>query len=193
MDTDGRAVFPILVIGGVVIGCTHALLPDDPPKPKQHEMTKKVKKCQIVIVFGHNYGDPYEFEFGECSAGGFVGCFPKDSNEPIEKQHRIPGAPVHDKGMVCLPEDFVPTPDAPNKLGMGDWRRMQADPDQDFRVQLDKVIEGARRKAAALCKEHCCDKIQILGYRRARPVLDRNVPESVEMPCYCPLKSDRGN
>jgi len=57
--------------------------------------TVNVKNCEVVVLYGHGLGSkPHKFKFmGSCSAGHFVGCESRPTNDKIPPEHRIPGAP----------------------------------------------------------------------------------------------------
>lgn len=60
--------------------------------------TVTVEKCEIVVLYGHAIeGRPWTFVFADdCSAGGAVTCWPKQTNENIREIHAIPGITMYE-------------------------------------------------------------------------------------------------
>jgi RHS repeat-associated protein len=53
-----------------------------------------VGKCEVVVLYGHGSSSRlHEFKFADCSAGHFVGCESKATNDKIPSENQIPGAP----------------------------------------------------------------------------------------------------
>jgi hypothetical protein len=133
-------------------------------KKKGHKVI--VEKCEIVIVFGHNYKkDPWQFEFpSTCSAGGLVACWPGLTNGKIPDQHRI-GAPTHDD---------VGYWEAPNP---NEKSKEQMENEHNLTKDFEAVIRNAREKARRMT---CCSLVTIRFIRDARPVIDRAFPDEPE-------------
>ena len=106
----------------------------------------KVKNCEVVILYGHgSAATPHTFNFGgNCSAGHFVGCESKPTNDKIPPQHRIPGAPSTD-----------------GDLNRGPGNR--DDPDTSTDKFMDDSWAAGLEKAKSLCNNasKCCNSVTV--------------------------------
>jgi hypothetical protein len=83
--------------------------------------TIHVGNCQVIVAYGHgSTGSPHHFKFdGPCSAGWFLGCYSKETDDLLQYPHNIPGAAsISDEydfsfdGTERLNRDFKTTWDA---------------------------------------------------------------------------------
>jgi hypothetical protein len=83
--------------------------------------TIHVGNCEVIVAYGHgDTGNPHHFEFdGPCSAGWFLGCYSKETDDLLHSPHSIPGAAsISDEydfafdGYERLNRDFKTTWDA---------------------------------------------------------------------------------
>jgi hypothetical protein len=104
--------------------------------------TASVGKCEVVVLYGHGSSSrPHKFKFaGPCSAGHFVGCESKATNDKIPSGNQIPGAPSTDEELYSGPGN-------------------RDNPDQSMDVFMDRSWEAAKKAAKAVCaKKDCCCK-----------------------------------
>ncbi len=97
--------------------------------------TRKVGKCEILIVYGHGadwYTHKFDFESTTCSSAAFLGCGQKNSNAKIPKGNQLLNNPG---------------PSGTQKDGQV-WER------------LKKAVKTAKKEAATFCedKKKCCKK-----------------------------------
>lgn len=103
--------------------------------------TASVGKCEVVVLYGHGSSShPHKFKFAVCSAGHFVGCESKATNDKIPSENQIPGAPSTEEELYSGPGN-------------------RDNPDQSFDLFMDNSWEAAKKKAKAICaKKDCCCK-----------------------------------
>jgi RHS repeat-associated protein len=104
-----------------------------------------VGKCEVVVLYGHGSSSRlHEFKFADCSAGHFVGCESKATNDKIPSENQIPGAPSTEEELYSGP-------------------RNRDDPDHSFDLFMDKTWEAAKNKAKAICskKDCCCRSVTV--------------------------------
>jgi len=108
--------------------------------------TAKVKNCEVVVLYGHGSADkPHTFKFGgRCSAGHFVGCQSRTTNDKIPPGNQIPGAPSTDDDLVSGPGN-------------------RDNPDTSFDKFMDDSWAAAKKKAKDICasKDKCCKSVTI--------------------------------
>jgi len=95
-----------------------------------NETTRKVGKCEILLVYGHGadwYDHKFDFE-DSCSRAGFLGCGMKNSMEQIPDSQRYPSEP----GPSGQQDDTAI------------WERLKA------------AVRGAKEEAKELCTSECC-------------------------------------
>jgi RHS repeat-associated protein len=106
--------------------------------------TVNVKNCEVVVLFGHGSSSkPHTFTFqGTDSAGHFVGCENKATNDKIPAEYRIPGAPSTDEELYS-------------------GAQTESDPDHSFSKFFNDSWAAAKRKAADICKKGSCSSVTV--------------------------------
>lgn len=108
--------------------------------------TVEAGRCQIIILIGHgSTSAPHQFVFKhKCSAGHFVGCYSKATNERIPEQHRIPGAPSAESELWLTPGDNM-------------------DKEEDWHSHYEETWQAARQLARSMCgrSECCCQYVDV--------------------------------
>ncbi len=107
----------------------------------------RVKKCHVIVLCGHGSASkPHNFEFlHDCSAGHFVGCYSRYTNERIPEKHRIPGAPSADGPLYWTPHEGL-------------------DREEDGHWHFEETWKAAVQLANSLCKKadcSCCRYIYV--------------------------------
>ena len=127
-----------------------------------------VKKCQIVILYGHGFwsdtngdgepdedeGLPHEFDFGssgKCAAGVFVGCYSGTTNQHIPEENRIEGAPMSN--------DFLTSGDPFSSL-------------QGIENVYNHIKGKAQSRADDMCLD-CCKEVTLIIFYS---FIKKNVP-----------------
>lgn len=106
-----------------------------------NSQTVTVGTCEVVILVGHGgSGRPHTFTGpkGNCWAGGFIGCYAKETNDRIVA-NLIPGSPS--------------------------WEEEIYDSDPEYPVAWKAIVSGAWGKAMAICKDAkcCCKEVTIVS------------------------------
>jgi len=103
-------------------------------------VTVTVKKCEILILFGHGSDKtPHTFKFKDgCSGGHFVGCHNKLTNDQIPEENRIPNAPSTDDVLNNGPGS-------------------NSDPDTDYQKYFNDTWDAAIKQASEICKKEQCN------------------------------------
>jgi len=108
-----------------------------------------LKKCTIVILFGHgSSAAPHRFAFKDsCTAGAFVGCDAGSTNRRIPVEHSVPGTKLTDGDLYS----GIP---AQNR-----------DEDERFSYWMQETKTGARLLATWFCiaGKCCCKEVVIYG------------------------------
>ena len=156
-----------------------------------------VRKCEIVIVYGHAITeDPlrWHVEPGGCNAAGSVTCWADANNAKIVIGSGHTGA-----------EFFLPAPinpaaadldfDETNPQAIWDPARSQWWEDQlrnnpgryfDGIEALKKMRQDAEERAREICKKNCCDLVWIRFVRSTtKPSDDDRIPFYGDIPIRC--------
>ena len=114
--------------------------------------TAIVKACEIVVLFGHGSSSkPHTFQFtGLHSAGHFVGCESKATNDKIRVGHRITGAPSTDEELY-------------------NGAQTQNDPDHSFDKFFNDSWNAAKAMASRICKTGACASVTVRSELAGNP------------------------
>lgn len=190
VDTDGRWIVPAVIIAGecgwlgqqlinnsvqdpsVNLGDGNRWYPPLPLPgknssllPHRNRSTFTVRKCQIVIVYGHgSYTVPFKwvFEPGSCSAGGAVTCFP-GVNAPA-RNGLATQCQSHAQGMWNLPPGGILRDRANlNEIDSDIGTTL------DLNRELERMLADIPSKVREICRSRCCKTIDVFFERNANP------------------------
>ena len=132
-----------------------------------NSQTVTVRKCEVAILRGHGgVGRPHSFSgpSGDCWAGGFIGCYAKETNDSIGNDNRVPGSP--------------------------NWDYEIADDDPDYLKAWTEIQQGAKDKAKEICKsgQSCCTEVTITflyapAYDFLVDLSQPSLPGSIKVKC----------